>query len=81
MKLDENRPIKETMMTNSSGLLKNGKAENPTACARKEMSRILSPLPVLSRIPPQKGESAIVSIAGMRETSEMRKYDAPRDLR
>src|SRR6266487_3684140 len=76
MKLDENRPINETTMTNPSGLLKSGKVENPTASARKERSRMLWLFPVLSRIPPQNGESAMVSTAGTSGTSEMSKYDA-----
>src|SRR5207249_1220205 len=81
MKLDENRTINETTMTNPSGLLKSGKVENPTVCARKERSRMLWLFPVLSRIPPQNGESAMVSTAGMSETREISKYDACKERR
>src|SRR5947208_13649761 len=76
MKLEEKSPIRDTTRTNSSGLFRNGKTENPIPCARREMTRILFPLPVLSRMPPQAGESPIVSIAGMREISAMRRYEA-----
>src|SRR5947208_1124608 len=81
MKLDEKSPIRDTTRTNSSGLFRNGKSENPIPCARREMSRILFPLPVLPRMPPQAGERPIVSIAGMRETSAMRRYDEPSERR
>src|SRR5438093_12944140 len=81
MKLDENRPINETTMTNPSGLLKSGKVENPTVGARKERSRMLWLFPVLSRIPPQNGEGAMVSTAGMSEYRENSKYDAWKERR
>src|SRR6267143_665550 len=67
MKLAEKSPIRDTTRTNPSGLFRNGKIVNPTPCARREISRILFPLPVLSRMPPHMGESPIVSIAGMRD--------------
>src|SRR5438876_4968978 len=58
MKLEEKSPIKDTTRTNSSGLFRNGKTENPTPCASREISRILFPLPVLSRMPsPGRRES------------------------
>src|SRR5207253_10656001 len=76
IKLEEKSPIKDTARTNSSGLSRNGKTENPTPCASREISRILFPLPVLSRMPPQAGERPIVSIAGIRETRAMRRYEA-----
>src|SRR5207244_11854978 len=75
-KLEEKSLIKYMTITNSSGLSRNGKTENPTPCASREISRILFPLPVLSRMPPQVGESPIVAIAGMREISAMRRYEA-----
>src|SRR5438552_18845148 len=81
MKLDEKSPIKDTTRTNSSGLFRDGKSENPIPCARREMSRILFPLPVLARIPPQAGDSPILSMARLRETSAKRRYDAPRERR
>src|SRR2546427_12622519 len=81
MKLEEKSPIRDTTRTNSSGLFRKGKTENPDPCARRETRRILFPLPVLSRMPPQAGESPIVSIAGMRETRAMRRYEAPSDRR
>ncbi len=81
MKLDENRPTRETTMTNSSGLVKSGKIANPPVCARKERRRIFLPFPVLSRIPPQSGESTIVSIAGTSASNEMRKKVACKSLR
>src|SRR2546428_13178991 len=81
MKLDEKSPIRDTTRIYSSGLCRNGKTENPTACARSETSRIFFPLPVLSRMPPQAGESPIVSIDGMSETSAMSKYEEPSDRR
>src|SRR3989442_12496324 len=81
MKLEENRPISATTNTNCAGSLRNGKRVNPTACTRKERTRILVPFPVLSRIPPQTGERTIVSIAGRNETKEISEEDAPSDRR
>src|SRR2546425_4932195 len=81
MKLEEKSHKRHQQKIYSSELCRNGKPENPTACARSETSRILFPLPVLSRMPPQAGESPIVSIAGMSETSAMSRYEAPSDRR
>ena len=81
MKLDENKPINATTRTYSQELFRNGKRENPIAWAIKETNRILLPCPVLSRMLPHKGDNTIVSIAGTREVSEMREYEAPRDRR
>jgi hypothetical protein len=77
MKLDENKPISATRNTNCPGSLRNGKREKPTAWTRKARARILVPLPVESRTPPQTGERTIVSTAGMNGTSEISEKDAP----
>src|SRR5713101_8460210 len=77
MKLDENRPISATTNTNCPGSVRNGKRVNPTAWTRNDRARILVPLPVLSRIPPQTGERTMVSIAGRNETKEISEKDAP----
>jgi hypothetical protein len=42
-----------------------------------ETARILVPFPVESRIPPQTGESAIVSKAGMNDTRAISEKEAP----
>jgi hypothetical protein len=77
MKLDENMPISAIRNTNCAGSRRNGKREKPTAWTRKDRARILVPLPVESRIPPQTGERMIVSTAGMNGTSEISEKDAP----
>jgi hypothetical protein len=77
MKLEENRPISATTNTNCAGSLRNGKRVNPAAWTRNDRTRILVPLPVESRIPPQTGERTIVSIAGRNETKEISEKDAP----
>jgi hypothetical protein len=81
MKLDENRPINAMTRTNSKGLVRNGKRENPIAWAMKETNRIRLPCPDLSRMLPHKGDNTIVSIAGARDVSEIRRNEAPRDRR
>ncbi len=81
MKLDENRPMRATVKTNCSGLLRRGKTEKPMPWAKNESSRILLPLPVLSKSPPQVGERRIVSSAGMKEMSAIRENEAPSDFR
>ncbi len=77
MKLEEKRPISATTNTNCAGFCKNGKRVNPTAWTRNDRARILVPFPVLSRMPPQTGERTMVSIAGRKETKEIREKDAP----
>jgi hypothetical protein len=42
-----------------------------------ERARIFVPFPVESRIPPQIGERAIVSMAGMNDTRAISEKDAP----
>jgi hypothetical protein len=81
MKLEENRPINDTIMTKPTALVSMGRTEKPIACAKKDESKILLLFPVLSSIPPQTGERIIVSIAGMSERSEMRRYEAFNDLK
>jgi hypothetical protein len=51
------------------------------AWAMNDTNRIRLPCPVLSRMLPQKGDNTIVSIAGARDASEMRKKEAPSDRR
>lgn len=77
MKLEEKRPISATTNTNCAGSRRNGKRVNPAACTRNEIASILVPLPVESRIPPQTGERAIVSTAGMNDTRAISEKDAP----
>lgn len=81
MKLDENRPINAMTRTYSEGVFRNGKRENPIAWAMNETNRMRLPCPVLSRMLPQSGDNTIVSIAGARDASEIRKNEAPRDRR
>ena len=71
MKLAVKIPVRETTITNSSGVLRKGNVENPVASARIAIRMICRPLPVLSRSPPHSGENRIVSRAGMRETREI----------
>src|SRR3989449_10751180 len=79
MKLEEKRPISATTNTNCAGSRRNGNRVNPTPWTRTDRARILVPLPVLSRKPPQTGERTMVSIAGRKETREISEKDAPSD--
>ena len=81
MKLEEKRPISATANTNCAGSRRNGKRVNPTAWTRNATVRILVPFPVESRSPPQTGDRAIVSMAGMNDTRAISEKDAPSERR
>ncbi len=76
MKLAVKTPARETTTTNSSGPVRKGNVENPTASASSETRMIRPPFPVLSRRPPQRGEKTMVSMAGIRETREISEKEA-----
>ncbi len=71
MKLAVKTPVRETTITNSSGVVRKGKVENPTTSAKIETRMICCPFPVRSRSPPHSGENRMVSMAGIRETREI----------